>query len=74
MIITKEHYKEYEKKNSFMYHNHIEIVQADKDCSIVKADLKQESMQVIIDEYVRLAKDFCDKDSYKLINGVLDKI
>ena len=37
-------------------------------------DLKQESMQVIIDEYVRLAKDFCDKDSYKLINGVLDKI
>ena len=37
-------------------------------------DLKQESMQVIIDEYVRLAKDYCDKDSYKLINGVLDKI
>ena len=37
-------------------------------------DLKQESMQVIIDEYVRLAKDFGDKDSYKLINGVLDKI
>ncbi len=46
MIITKEHYKEYEKKNSFMYHNHIEIVQADKDCSIVKADLKQESMNL----------------------------
>ena len=37
-------------------------------------DLKQESMQVIIDEYVRLAKKFCDGDSYKLINGVLDKI
>lgn len=37
-------------------------------------DLKQESIQVIIDEYVRLAKDYCDKDSYKLINGVLDKI
>ncbi len=37
-------------------------------------DLKQESMQVIIDEYVRLAKTYCDGDSYKLINGVLDKI
>ncbi|MBO7702912.1 MAG: transcription antitermination factor NusB, partial [Solobacterium sp.] len=27
-----------------------------------------------IDEYVRLAKKYCDSDSYKLINGVLDKI
>ena len=37
-------------------------------------DLKQEYAAVIIDEYVRLAKKYCDGDSYKLINGVLDKI
>ncbi|MCH4207877.1 MAG: transcription antitermination factor NusB [Solobacterium sp.] len=37
-------------------------------------DLKQIEMNVIIDEYVRLAKTYCDGDSYKLINGVLDKI
>lgn len=37
-------------------------------------DLKQLEMNVIIDEYVRLAKKYCDADSYKLINGVLDKI
>ncbi|NCB34239.1 MAG: transcription antitermination factor NusB [Erysipelotrichia bacterium] len=37
-------------------------------------DLKQVEMAVIIDEYVRLAKTYCDGDSYKLINGVLDRI
>ncbi len=37
-------------------------------------DLKQELAAVIIDEYVRLAKKYCDGDSYKLINGVLDRI
>lgn len=37
-------------------------------------DLKQVEAAVIIDEYVRLAKKYCDDDSYKLINGVLDRI
>lgn len=37
-------------------------------------DLKQVQAAVIIDEYVRLAKKYCDSDSYKLVNGVLDKI
>ncbi len=37
-------------------------------------DLKQVQAAVIIDEYVRLAKKYCDADSYKLINGVLDRI
>ena len=37
-------------------------------------DLKQVQAAVIIDEYVRLAKKYCDDDSYKLINGVLDRI
>ncbi len=29
---------------------------------------------VVIDEAVRLAKKYCDDDSYKLINGVLDQL
>ncbi len=37
-------------------------------------DLKQIEMNVIIDEYVRIAKKYCEPDSYKLINGVLDRI
>ncbi len=37
-------------------------------------DLKQVEAAVIIDEYVRLAKKYCDDDSYKLVNGVLDRI
>ncbi len=37
-------------------------------------DLKQIQAAVIIDEYVSLAKKYCDSDSYKLINGVLDRI
>ncbi len=37
-------------------------------------DLKQEQAAVIINEYVDLTKKFCDRDSYKLVNGVLDVI
>ena len=40
----------------------------------VEFDMKQLEMNVIIDEYVRLAKKYCEPDSYKLINGVLDRI
>ncbi|WZU03149.1 hypothetical protein MGH68_10390 [Erysipelothrix sp. D19-032] len=29
---------------------------------------------VVLDEVVRLAKEFADQDSYKFINGVLDAI
>ena len=29
---------------------------------------------VVIDEAVRLSKEYCDEDSYKYINGVLDNI
>lgn len=29
---------------------------------------------IIIDEAVRLAKDYCDEEAYKLINGVLDRV
>lgn len=37
-------------------------------------DLKQISAAVIIDESVEMAKKYCDKDTYKLINRVLDII
>ncbi|HAE16930.1 MAG TPA: transcription antitermination factor NusB [Erysipelotrichaceae bacterium] len=43
-------------------------------CGCSEFDQKQIEAAVIIDEYVRLAKKFCDSDSYKLINGVLDRI
>lgn len=35
---------------------------------------KEVAAAIIIDEYVRLAKKYCDSDSYKLINSVLDII
>lgn len=37
-------------------------------------DLKQVEAAVIIDESVELAKKYCDEDTYKLINSVLDII
>ncbi len=37
-------------------------------------DQKETSAAVIIDEAVNLAKSYCDEESYKLINGVLDKL
>lgn len=29
---------------------------------------------IVINEAIKLAKKFCDDDSYKLINGILDQI
>jgi len=29
---------------------------------------------IVIDEAVILAKDYCDEDTYKLINGILDQL
>ncbi|MBR3310545.1 MAG: transcription antitermination factor NusB [Solobacterium sp.] len=37
-------------------------------------DLKEISAAVIIDEAVEMAKAYCDEDTYKLINRVLDVI
>ncbi len=36
--------------------------------------LKQNAASVIIDESVEMAKKYCDEDTYKLINSVLDII
>ncbi len=43
-------------------------------CGCAEFDLKQVQAAVIIAAYVRLAKKYCEADSYKLINGVLDRI
>ncbi|MBQ6221594.1 MAG: transcription antitermination factor NusB [Solobacterium sp.] len=43
-------------------------------CGCAEFDLKQIEAAVIIDEYIKLAKKYCDAESYKLINGVLDRI
>ncbi|MBE6108888.1 MAG: transcription antitermination factor NusB [Erysipelotrichaceae bacterium] len=37
-------------------------------------DLRQIEAAVIIDESVEMAKKYCDEDTYKLINSVLDII
>lgn len=37
-------------------------------------DMKQVEAAVIIDESVRMAKKYCDSDTYKLVNSVLDVI
>lgn len=50
------------------------IEQAILLCGCAEFDLKQIETPVIIDEYIVLTKEFCDSDSYKLINGVLDRV
>lgn len=35
---------------------------------------KETQAAIIIDEAINLAKAFCEDDSYKLINGVLDRL
>ena len=40
--------------------------------SEIAQDLNDEA--VIIDEAVILSKEYCDEDSYKFINGVLDRL
>lgn len=50
------------------------IEQAILLCGCSEFDLKQIETPIIIDEYIELTKEFCDSDSYKLINGVLDRV
>ncbi|MEE0967139.1 MAG: transcription antitermination factor NusB [Bacilli bacterium] len=40
-------------------------------CEILESDLDE---KIVINEAVINAKEFCDEDSYKFINGVLHKI
>ena len=37
-------------------------------------DFETAQKAIVIDEAVTLAKKYCDDDTYKLINGVLDRL
>ncbi len=39
-----------------------------------EAVIEASPKQVIIDEAIELAKEYCDEDSFKLINATLDKV
>lgn len=41
-------------------------------CSEIKQNLN--SKNIVIDEAIIIAKEYCDEESYKYINGVLDKL
>lgn len=42
--------------------------------SCAEFDAKETSANIIIDEAIILAKDYCDEQTYKLINGILDRL
>ena len=50
------------------------IEQAILLCGCAEFDLKEIEAPIIINEYIELTKEYCDSDSYKLINGVLDRV
>ena len=37
-------------------------------------DFETANKAIVIDEAVTLSKKYCDSETYKLINGVLDKL
>ena len=41
-------------------------------CSEIKQNIN--SKNIVIDEAINIAKEYCDEDSYKYINGVLDNL
>lgn len=50
------------------------IEQAILLCGTYELNAKQIDRAVILDEYVRFAKEYGDKSSYEFINGVLDNL
>ena len=42
--------------------------------AIWELERKDSIHQIVIDEAIELAKDFAEKDAYKFVNGILDKI
>ena len=41
---------------------------------IVEITLLGYDKPIVIDEAIILAKEYCDEDTYKLINGILDQL
>ncbi|MDF9823908.1 N utilization substance protein B [Breznakia sp. PF5-3] len=50
------------------------IEQAILTIALCELDFETAQRQIVIDEAIVLAKKYCDDDTYKLINGVLDKL
>jgi len=50
------------------------IEQAILVIALCELDFETAQRQIIIDEAIVLAKKYCDDDTYKFINGVLDKL
>jgi len=39
---------------------------------VSELELNEVSKAIVVDEAIRICKEYCDEDSYKYINGVLD--
>lgn len=50
------------------------VEQAILTIAICELDFDTAQRQIIMDEAIVLAKKYCDDDTYKLINGVLDQL
>ena len=76
LIINENKYIEEISKHlvkwSFDRLNYIEQAILLEATSEIKLNINDKS--VIIDEAIIIAKEYCDEDSYKYINGVLDNI
>lgn len=76
-IQNQERYKEYINqviKKGWTYDRLGAIEKAILINGCAEFDLKEVEAAVIINESVELAKKYCDEDTYKLINRILDVI
>lgn len=77
---TQEHEKEYEERISSMlrsdwsYDRLSKLEQAILLMSFQDIEVNETPKPVVIDEAVQLARQYCDDQSYKLINGILDRL
>ncbi len=72
----KDKYVEYinEVLNEWSFERLGYVEQAILLLACAEFEQKETEASIIIDEAINLSKDYCDDESYKLINGVLDKL
>ena len=58
--------------NTIQLENYVE--QALLLAAVSELKLQKTDRAIVLDEAVQIAKKYCDEDSYRYINGVLDKI
>lgn len=61
-------------RDDWQFHRLGYVEQAILMMACCEIDLETAQKPIVIDEAVMLAKKYCDDDTYKLINGVLDKL